>query len=169
MGLKLDTTTLANDVTGAMLHLLGQAAPQYLELKLESGIGKSVSVFPHETSCVPFSVYGEDGDHWVYVTVGRNTKLEIPLKGQCYTRLEGTREFFEVVSSLISVGFEETVRTDTDGRIVASAATLFVDGRRVKVRSLTLRSILGRSAETTRYVPYPPEVVQAVQQKLRGI
>ncbi len=52
-----------------------------------------------------------NGDPVIYLTIGNNNTLEIPIEGGRYTEQNNENELLLVLDSLISLGFEETITT----------------------------------------------------------
>ncbi len=55
----------------------------------KQGSGKSILVKPTRLGCAPIIAFCENGSEIIYLTVGQNISLEVPLDGKRYTTLEG--------------------------------------------------------------------------------
>src|SRR5439155_23745942 len=118
--------------------------------------GRSVSV-RRKSSCSAAVVgYAENDDDIVYLTSGRNTVLEVPIKGSRYTRFEGAEELIKLIQAVAAGNFEETLWL-RDSEPVRSVGRIFVDeGAPIEIRTSSAFTNPFASSEkkTCRYLPY---------------
>jgi hypothetical protein len=117
--------------------------------------GKSVSVQPRCSECAPLVGYAENGDEIVYLTIGQNTTLDVPIRGQRYTKLQGAEELIKLIQAVAGGRFEETLWI-RKSEIVKSVGKIFMDERpptEIKTSKLT-NPFVSLEKKGCKYQPY---------------
>lgn len=113
MPIVLDS--IDRDLIHFLEHLLQKVVEQQKAmLSIESrdtkeGHGTSVTITSTKPGCASIIGYAESGDPVIYVTLGLNTRCEVPIEGKRYTDLEGEDELATLIQAVISGNFSETV------------------------------------------------------------
>ncbi len=117
--------------------------------------GKSVSIEPTSHDCAQIIAFAENDGEIVYLTIGQNTVLEMPIHGGRYTNFEGAEELTRLVQAVGAGRFEETLWLK-DSEIVKSVGTIFIgEGKRIEIRTSRLRNPFVRLSEkVVKYSPY---------------
>lgn len=118
--------------------------------------GASISITPFDDHHASVYIFYENAGAIVYLTVGQNTVLEVPIKGHGYTDKSDEDELLSILHAAINRGFEETV-WEIDGNIVRSEAELIIAGEAnpLKIISSSLYNpFRKKKVIVKRYVPY---------------
>jgi hypothetical protein len=90
------------------------------------GDGQNFSVVPFDSRYPCIYLYYQNGEAIVFLTIGENTLLEIPLDGNGYTDKLDEYELITIIRTIVTEGFEEKIWKVGD-KIVKSVARLFLD------------------------------------------
>lgn len=118
--------------------------------------GASISITPFDDRLASVYIFFENGGAIVYLTIGQNTVLEVPIKGHGYTDKSEEDELLSILHAVINRGFEETV-WEIDGNIVRSKAELMIaeEANPLKIISSTLYNPFKKKEKIVKYyVPY---------------
>lgn len=120
------------------------------------GQGSSFSITPFESLYASVYAFYENGGPIIYLTVGENTVLEVPITGKRYTEETGEDELLGILRAIINLGFEETI-WEIDGRVVKSIAKLpKMDGSEpiTIISSSLYNPFRHKSVHIRKYQPY---------------
>lgn len=118
--------------------------------------GKSISVIPRRLGAAPIIAYCENGGAVIYLTIGRNTSLELALEGNSYTNLKGAEELIAITKAVIEGRFEEDIWI-RDSKIVKSVGRIFIDaGRPITITNsyFLTNPFVSLEKEVCMYLPY---------------
>lgn len=120
--------------------------------------GTSISVIPTREGCAPIVAFCENGGEIIYLTVGKNTVLEVPLEGRRYTKFENAGELAAIIQAVVAGRIEEILWT-RDSTIVKSRATVFPDsGSPLIIKSYEASNPFSSLLkEEHKYLPYGNE------------
>lgn len=120
------------------------------------GNGFSFSLIPFDKKHASIYAFYENGGIIVYLTIGGNTVLEVPIEGKGYTNISGEEELLSIIRTIVNQGFEETI-WESKGKIVKSVAKLFVKGENepITIKGFVLHNPFSRkSVIVNKYTPY---------------
>lgn len=118
--------------------------------------GKNITAMPGKPERAPINAFCENGGGVVYLTVGQNTPLEVPLEGRRYTDFAGGEELIALIKAVIAGRFEEDVWT-SDSRIIKSEGRIFIDAERpvtIKNSPLFFNPFRSLTKQEYKYQPY---------------
>ncbi len=120
------------------------------------GNGFSFSLTPFDNRHASIYAFYENGGIIVYLTVGYNTVLEVPIEGKGYTNISGQEELLSIIRAVVNQGFEETIY-ENKGKIVKSVGKLFIKNETepITMKNSTLHNPFSRmSIIVKKYIPY---------------
>ncbi len=140
-------------ITELNIHLLETKATVVFE---QEGSGRNFSVTPFNEYNPSIYVYYENGVPIVYITIGQNTVLEVPIEGNGYTDKNGELELLSILKCIMRKGFEEKVWKIKD-KIIKSVAKLDLESETdpVTVSSSSLYNPFSHKTVVTKcYIPF---------------
>lgn len=117
--------------------------------------GKNITLTPRRAGSAPIGAFCENGGEIIYLTVGQNTPLEVPVSGQRYTQFANAEELIALVQAVAAGRMEETIWT-REANIVKSVGKIFVDNDRpITIKSSTLSNpFVSLKKKEYKYLPY---------------
>lgn len=158
-----NVVTLAEEVQETLRDLVaeplsaGQASLVVERFSSGSAAGTQISLVPKRRDAAEIKIICEDGIDLIYMHVGRETALEVPLEGQRYTNLSNKEEFIAIVRAVVNGSFDEEVWIGNSG-ILRTEGRISIDPETViRVRNVhkILRYFFTPSEKYSyHYVPY---------------
>lgn len=126
-----------------------------VELSQGQPSGKSISVQPSRSGAAPLVAFCENGGEIIYLTLGQNTPMEVPVEGKRYTEFENAAELIALLKAVATGKFEETLWLK-DSEIVRSTGRIIIqDGSVIKIKASRLSNpFVSLEKRVCRYLPY---------------
>jgi hypothetical protein len=122
----------------------------------QEGSGRNFSITPFFEYNPSIYVYYENTNPVVYVTIGQNTVLEVPIEGKGYTDKKDEFELLSILKCIVNKGFDEKVWKIKD-RIIKSVAKLDLEGETdpVTISTSSLYNPFSHKTIVTKhYIPF---------------
>ena len=141
----------ASEIADGNITLTTQSPPN------KEPSGKIISIHPSRPGCAQITAFCENGGAIIYLTIGENTPLEVPVEGEDYTESKGAEEIITLVRTVAAGRFEETVWV-RGSQVVRSVGRLFIDADRpIKIVDCELSKLFGvlfSRKQVHEYLPY---------------
>lgn len=127
--MRISPLSMERDVLDLVQRLFGKAlADGDVELIVSSRDqgGKIISMIAKKPLCAEISIFVEDGDPSIYLTVGYNTEFEITLRGSWNEDQKDVEDTIAIIEAVVAGRFEE-ILWKRQGRLVKSYGKLYVD------------------------------------------
>lgn len=159
--MKLNINTIESDLENLMRRLFeSELRDREITLAVESVDDKqrssrSIAIIPTRLGCAPIIVFCENGGAIIYLTIGRDTSLEVPLDGKRYTNLAGIEELIALIQAVAAGRFEEDIWMK-GSKIVRSSAKIFLDNALpITIKNSSLINLFSTLEKREyKYLPY---------------
>lgn len=117
--------------------------------------GTNITLTPRKRGCASIGAFCENDGEIIYLTVGQNTPLEVPLSGQRYTQFANSKELIALLQTVADGRLQETIWT-RNGEILKSTGVIFIDSERpITIKSSNLfNPFLSLNKQEYKYLRY---------------